>query len=199
VLAGSDHDLRLDLALRASREVVRELRGLIRITSDPRSGAKIEIYLPGLEREASVPQGQATSVIDTTIARTVLVVEDDDAVRVPAAEFLKMEGFKVLQARTGLEAMHAVLRSHSPVDVLVTDIVMPEMGGREVAQTLLEIHPHLKVLYMSGDSDKAAWTTGPKGPDSAVLQKPFRLQLLKDKIDRLLSSESESMVQPSIE
>lgn len=199
VLVGTDHDLRLDLALRASREVVRELRGLIRITSDPRSGAKVEIYLPGLEREASVPQGQSTSVIDTSVARTILVVEDDDAVRIPAAEFLKMEGFKVLQARTGKEAMHAVLRSHSPIDLLVTDVVMPEMGGREVAQALLEIHPQLKVLYMSGDSDKARWAIGSEGAQSAVLQKPFRLQVLKDKIDSLLSRESESTAHVSIE
>lgn len=187
VLAGSDHDARLDLALRASREVVRELRGLIRITSDPRTGAKVEVYLPGLEREESHPAGQNMPVLDMSVGRTVLVVEDDDAVRIPATEFLKMEGFKVLQARTGKEAMHAVLRSHSPIDVLVTDVVMPEMGGHEVAEALLEIHPHLKVLYMSGDSDKAS--TSGKSSRGAVLQKPFRLQVLKSKIDDLLSRE----------
>jgi len=83
--SSADHDQRLDLALRAARAVVRELGGLIRITNDPREGATVEIYLPGLDRAVAHSETSADAVPRTT-AGTVLIVEDDDAVRIPAAE-----------------------------------------------------------------------------------------------------------------
>jgi two-component system cell cycle sensor histidine kinase/response regulator CckA len=119
------------------------------------------------------------------VARTILVVEDDDAVRMPAAEFLMMEGFKVLQARTGNEALNLVQQSRSSLDVLVTDIYMPKMSGHEVAVLLLEQHPLLKVLYISGDPGRQA-SAASDLPGSATLRKPFRLNILRDKIHDLL-------------
>jgi len=183
----SSLDLGLDLALCASREVVRELQGLIRMTSNPREGTTVEIYLPAVRPEESAPEPQSESARVQPGARTVLIVEDDDAVRIPAAEFLMMEGFKVLQARTGVEAMHLVLKSQSPIDVLLTDIVMPEMSGPEVADSLLQTHPDLRVLYMSGDSGKAKSLLANQESHGAVLQKPFRLQVLGEQINRLFT------------
>jgi CheY-like chemotaxis protein len=146
----------------------------------------LTIYLPALGQDASESSEPSASAKSLS-ARTILVVEDDDAVRVPAADFLKMEGFKVLQARTGGEAMHVALRNRSPLDLLITDLVMPEMGGHEVAEKLLEMHPNLKVLYMSGDAHQAA-SSQIREPYAAVLQKPFRLNKLNDKIRDLLGS-----------
>jgi len=96
-----------------------------------------------------------------------------------------MEGFKVLQARTGAEAIHVAQQNRSRLDVLITDIVMPKMTGREVAEKLLDLHPDLKVLFMSGD-DSAADPLPAGMAQNAVLRKPFRLDTLKDKIHELL-------------
>jgi len=94
----------------------------------------------------------------------------------------------VLQASTGAEALEVVERSHSSIDVLVTDIMMPEMSGREVAKALLGTQPQLKVLYMSGDSTRGLAPS--ERSDVSVLQKPFRLQVLGDKINALLHRRS---------
>jgi len=158
----------------------------VQISTRPGDGASFTVCFPALGAEAPKPQDQGASTKGTLAAKTILVVEDDDAVRVPAAEFLKMEGFKVLQAKTGLEAIHVALRNRSPIDLLITDIVMPEMNGREVAGKLHEMQPSLKVLYMSGDADKTAVCAGTEGSQDAVLQKPFRLNKLNDKIRDLL-------------
>ena len=170
----------------AASGIAKEARGLVRVSSEPESGTSFKIYFPALEQDAPQAKAGSESLKILPIARTVLVVEDDDSVRIPTTEFLKMEGFKVLQARTGSEALHVVERNRSPLDLLITDIVMPGMTGPEVAEKLIEMHPDLKVLYMSGDVDKAAsWNASAKS-GHAALQKPFRLNMLNDKIHDLL-------------
>jgi two-component system, cell cycle sensor histidine kinase and response regulator CckA len=182
----SSPDLRIGVALAAASGIAKEARGLVRVSSEPESGTSFKIYFPALEQAAPEAKPGSESLKVVPIARTVLVVEDDDSVRIPTTEFLKMEGFKVLQARTGSEAIHVVQRNRSPLDLLITDIVMPGMGGPEVAEKLIEMHPDLKVLYMSGDVEKAApWNDSAKS-GHAVLQKPFRLNMLNDKIHDLL-------------
>lgn len=181
-----NQDLRIGLALAASSGIAKEARGLVRVSSEPERGTTFKIFFPALEQPDSDVMAGGQSLKVLPIARTVLVVEDDDSVRIPTTEFLKMEGFKVLQARTGSEAIHVVERNRSLLDLLITDVVMPGMSGPEVADKLLEMHPHLKVLYMSGDVDKAAAWNDPAKPGQAVLQKPFRLNVLNDKIHDLL-------------
>lgn len=182
----SNQDLRIGLALAAASGIAKESRGLVRVSSEPASGTTFKIYFPALGQDDSeaVAGSQALKILP--IARTVLVVEDDDSVRIPTTEFLKMEGFKVLQARTGSEAIHVVEKNRSLLDLLITDVVMPGMSGPEVAEKLIEMHPDLKILYMSGDVDQgAAWSDSAKS-GQAVLQKPFRLNVLNDKIHDLL-------------
>jgi two-component system cell cycle sensor histidine kinase/response regulator CckA len=181
----SDQNVRINLALAVVRGIVKKSQGLVRVSSEPQKSTSFKIYFPALGKDSPQVQ-ERISTKSALAAKTILVVEDDEAVRVPAAEFLKMEGFKVLQARTGPEAIHVVLRNRSPLDVLVTDIVMPGMGGRELAEKLLEMHPDLQVLYMSGDADQAVFSDATKGAQNAILQKPFPLNKLKDKIDALL-------------
>jgi CheY-like chemotaxis protein len=182
----SNQDLRISLALAAASGIAREARGLVRVSSEPASGTTFTVYFPAVEHDDSeaTTGGQTLKILP--IARTVLVVEDDDSVRIPTTEFLKMEGFKVLQARTGSEAIHVVQKNRSLLDLLITDIVMPGMSGPEVAEKLIELHPGLKVLYMSGDVDKAAPWNDPAKAGQAVLEKPFRLNVLNDKIHDLL-------------
>src|SRR6185369_9026162 len=181
-----NQDLRIGLALAAASGIAKEARGLVRVSSEPESGTTFKIYFPALGQADSEVVASGQSLKTLPIARTVLVVDDDDSVRIPTTEFLKMEGFKVLQARTGPEAIHVVQRNRSLLDLLITDVVMPGMSGPEVAEKLVEMHPHLKVLYMSGVVDKAAPWNDPAKPGQAVLQKPFRLNVLNDKIHDLL-------------
>ncbi len=185
VAAGADQDSRVSLSLAAVRAVVNRADGITRFSTEPGTGSSFKIYFPAARQDATAEKERATPR-KVAVARTILIVEDDDAVRVPTSELLKMEGFKVLQARTGEEAIHIVQQKHPALDVLITDIVMPKMNGHEVAVRLLELHPGLKVLYMSGDAQE-----GTSGHDDgqfrgATLRKPFRLEVLKDKIHELL-------------
>lgn len=180
-----DADARINLALSAVRGVVKSAGGLVRYSSEPGKGHSFNLYLPALAGD-TVALLERNSPRSLPHARTILLVDDDDAVRIPAAEFLMIEGFKVLQAETGKEAIHVVAQSRSSLDVLVTDIVMPEMNGHELAQKLLELHPGLKVLYMSGDADRTRLTSAEGTSAKMTLRKPFRLDKLKDHIHELL-------------
>jgi two-component system, cell cycle sensor histidine kinase and response regulator CckA len=182
---GLDQTEKITLSLAAVRGIVKDCHGLARFSTQPETGSSFRLYFPASTIETAVEQA-STLPRNPSVARTILVVEDDDAVRVPAAEFLMMEGFKVLQARTGSEALNVVQQSRSALDVLVTDIYMPKMSGPEVASALLAQHPHLKVLYISGDPGRQATGKMTSPPQDATLRKPFRLNILRDKIHDLL-------------
>jgi len=173
-----------NLSLDGVRAVVSECHGLSRLSSEPGGNSAFKLYFPATEREA-LGAPELTLPRQPAVARTILVVEDDDAVRVPAAEFLKMEGFKVLQARNGSEALNVVQQSRSALDILIADLFMPKMNGPEVAAKLLEQYPDLKVIYMSGDPGRSGAAGGKMAPDMA-LRKPFRLNVLRDRIHDLL-------------
>ena len=184
-VGGPDQHARIHLSLAAVRGIVKNAGGCVRFNSEPGKGSSFNIYFPTLKQGAREDPKHSSRRVGP-IARTILVVEDDDAVRVPTSEFLKMERFKVLQARTGDEAIHVVQQNRSRLDLLITDIVMPKMTGRQVAEKLLELHSDLKVLYMSGDADEAAPSCATDPPENAVLRKPFRLGALTDRIHELL-------------
>jgi two-component system, cell cycle sensor histidine kinase and response regulator CckA len=175
------NESKLNLALAAVRAIV-DSSGLVRYSSEPGKGSSFKIYFPALEQGAA-ERLERNSPRNLPLARTILLVDDDEAVRVPAAEFLKMEGFKVLQAKTGPEAIHVVLNGRSSLDVLITDVVMPKMNGHELAEKLLELHPGLKVIYMSGD-DRSPVSNVANG-NVVTLRKPFHLNNLKDQIHEL--------------
>ena len=180
-----DSDARINLSLAAVRGVVKNAGGYVRFNTEPGKGSSFNIYFPTVKKEAQEDQ-RRSAPRHVPVARTILVVDDDDAVRIPASEFLKMDGFKVLQARTGDEAIHVVQQNRSRLDVLITDIVMPKMSGRQVAEKLLDLNSDLKVLYMSGDTNDASHEGSSHSSENAVLRKPFRLDILKDRIHELL-------------
>jgi two-component system, cell cycle sensor histidine kinase and response regulator CckA len=183
----ADQELRFTQAIAAVRGIVRERRGLLRASTRPGHGTTFRVYFPASHATRRPEESGSPSIIAPASTKTVLIVDDDDAVRNPAAEFLKMEGFKVLQACTGPEALRIVEESRSRVDILVTDIVMAGMHGNAVADELKRAHHNLRVLYMSGDADKAGKISQePDGRHHAVLQKPFRLNRLIETIHQLL-------------
>jgi CheY-like chemotaxis protein len=180
-----DQDAGTDLAFAAVRGIVKNAGGYARFAHEPGKGDSFNIYFPALKHDTQ-QEPKRSFPRNVPIARTILVVEDNDAVRIPTSEFLKMEGFKVLQARTGEEAIHVAQQNRSRLDVLITDIVMPKMTGHQVAGTLLNLYADLKILYMSGETDEARHPYGTPPRENAVLRKPFRLETLKDRIHELL-------------
>jgi two-component system cell cycle sensor histidine kinase/response regulator CckA len=180
-----DQDSRMNLSLAAVRGIVKGAGGWVRFSSKPGEGSSFKIYFPALARSVS-DKPERSMPRKLPLARTILIVDDDDAVRIPAAEFLMMEGFKVLQARNGAEAIHVAQQNRTTLDVLITDVVMPKMNGHQVAGKLLELHPDLKVLYMSGDADRNRVARVAGSSQDVTLGKPFRLDTLKDNIHELL-------------
>jgi len=171
-----DQDFRPTLTLNAINRILAQMSGTLTTVS----GIGFEMSFPTCQSVGPIAEEENLEK-ETASSKTIMVVEDDDAVRIPTTEFLKMEGFKVFQARTGAEAIHIAMQKRSPVDLLITDIIMPAMSGHEVAQELKEMYPDLKVLYMSGDASKPA--SGSKQDiKGEVLQKPFRLDKLNEKI-----------------
>jgi CheY-like chemotaxis protein/nitrogen-specific signal transduction histidine kinase len=185
LVSSQDQDARINLSLAAVRSIVKNAGGYIRFNTDPGKGNSFNIYFPSQKQDGR-EDSKRSSPRNVPVARTILVVEDDDAVRIPTSEFLKMEGFKVLQARTGEEAIHVVEQNRARLDVLIADIVMPKMTGRQVAEKLLALHSDLKILYMSGDTEEAQPARAADSLENMVLRKPFRLDTLKDKIHELL-------------
>jgi CheY-like chemotaxis protein len=104
---------------------------------------------------------------------TILVVEDEDRVREVVRTVFEMSGYHVLSARHGVEALALIGGGLGPVDLLVTDVVMPELGGRGLADRLARTYPELKVLYISGHSDEVLQEHGVLEPDLPLLRKPF--------------------------
>jgi two-component system, cell cycle sensor histidine kinase and response regulator CckA len=178
-----DQETRINLSIAAVKAMVADADGIFRFSSEPAKGSSFVIYFPPMEAHASTAR-ERTIPRNVPVARTILIVEDDDAVRIPTAELLMMEGFKVLQARAGEEAIHVVQQNRSTLDVLITDMVMPNMSGHEVAEKLLEMNPELKVLFISGD-DVGNVRKSSNGA-RAALRKPFRLEVLKGKIHDVL-------------
>jgi PAS domain S-box-containing protein len=176
------------LGLATCYGIVKQNRGSIWVYSERGRGTTFKIYLPRVEasvepREAPEPRsGESLQGNET-----VLLVEDESVVRTLAADALRRHGFQVLTASTGTEALELAGQTLRPFDVLVTDVVMPEMGGQQLAEHLLVQTPALKVLFISGYTDSVLTRDGVLKPGMTLLQKPFTpgqlVQRVRDLID----------------
>jgi CheY-like chemotaxis protein len=119
---------------------------------------------------------------------TILLVEDEDAVRSLAAKVLRGRGYAVLEARLGPEALRIAAGHQAPIHLLLTDVVMPEYSGAELAKKLTGSRPDLRVLYMSGYTDEAIIHHGVLSANIAYLQKPFTPDVLAAKVKEVLSA-----------
>jgi two-component system cell cycle sensor histidine kinase/response regulator CckA len=168
--------------------IVKQSGGYVAVESEVGVGSEFTIYLRRVDdvrptRPEVAPAAAAAESPDTGV-RTVLVVEDEDVVRGLVRQVLEGVGFQVLVARSGEEAFALAEQHH--VDVLLSDLMMPNIGGQEVAERLRAAHPELKVLYMSGYAESGILTDGVLPPRTAFLEKPFTFSDLTEKVQGLL-------------
>jgi PAS domain S-box-containing protein len=159
--------------------IVQRAGGHIRVASAPSQGSTFTVYLPRVEEPVMVGAEPERAPGDALHgAETVLVVEDEDAVRSMVREALEARGYRVLVARNGVEALDLAGRYGDYIDLLITDVVMPQMNGAELAQRLERVRPGLRVLFVSGYTDDAVIRHGVLEARTAFLQKPFSLDVL---------------------
>ena len=174
------------LGLSSVYGIIQQNRGTITVSSTPGRGTSFEIRLPAVaEADESKP---ATSPLESLRGtETILVAEDEPAVRALVCGTLERLGYTVLQAADGREAL-GVLEQHGPVQLLLTDVVMPVMGGRELARRVSSFEPATKIVYMSGYTDDTLAFHGQPQPGSAHIQKPFTPAALAEKLRQVLSA-----------
>jgi len=176
--------------------VVKQSGGCIWVESEPGKGTQFEVYLPVVEETEEGASSESTAKNGASHSEPVLIVEDEEAVRELAAEFMKSAGYKVLTAGDGQEAI-AVAERAGPIRVLITDIVMPNMRGPELAKRLKATRKNLKIIYMSGylEFNKAGeeFLEG-----SYFLQKPFTRDSLVRKVEEALRRKRAADCQPQL-
>jgi signal transduction histidine kinase len=167
--------------------IVRQSGGSIEVDSAPGRGTTFKIYLPRLAGEAA--QAGGSELGPHALPRgtaTVLLVEDEEGVRSLGGLALRSAGYTVLEARDGEEALGVCQRHPGPIDLLVTDAVMPNLSGRQLAERVAPVRPGLKVLYMSGYTDDTVFRHGVREAEIAFLQKPFTPRVLVHKVHEVL-------------
>jgi signal transduction histidine kinase/ActR/RegA family two-component response regulator len=170
--------------------IIKQSRGYVLVESELQQGTTFRIYLPRVE-DALEPTGAASAArTHAGGSETVLLVEDEESVRQLVRETLESKGYKVLEAENGEAALQIVATHSGKIDMLITDVVMPGMSGRELSARLCASCPQTKVLYLSGYTEDAIVHEGVVDPDTAFLQKPFTLQMLSRKVREVLGERS---------
>jgi two-component system, cell cycle sensor histidine kinase and response regulator CckA len=172
--------------------IVKQSGGYVSIESDLGQGSTVSVFFPLVEESVARPPMDTPS-LPAGVARTVLLVEDDDVVRAVVAEMLAELGYVVREAGGSEEALE-LAGDRGEMDILLTDVVMPGLSGLELAARLGALRPGLRVLYMSGYTARPG-STGqePLGPGASFLQKPFTFELLRQKLNTLASQPARNL------
>ncbi|HYQ01522.1 MAG TPA: response regulator [Polyangiaceae bacterium] len=163
--------------------IVQQSGGHIRVHSELGQGTTFRIYFPRLDEVPAAREQRSDDTATWTGSGTLLIVEDDTAVRQVAARVLKERGYTVLEARRPSDARKICAEHGASIDLLLTDVIMPECTGTELAQELSTLHPRLRVVYMSGYPGGGASRAGVLQAGAAYLEKPFSPAALTEKID----------------
>jgi len=158
------------------------------VQSAPGKGSSFKIFLPQVQEQLDPVSSQSLPLPTSPGALTILIVEDDDAVRELASRLLEAAGFRVLAARDGVEALQSATEFGSSLRVLLTDIVLPRMRGSELASRLTLLRPDLKVILMSGYTEHIAQNQNLPS-DALFLEKPFTREQLLRTINQALRSD----------
>jgi two-component system, cell cycle sensor histidine kinase and response regulator CckA len=158
--------------------IVKQSGGFIWVESSPGNGTTFDIYLPQSLSAVVEVESEAKSSSIPRGSETVLVVEDEEAVRELTCEFLKRNGYTVLEARDGIEALEIAQRYSATIHLALSDMVMPRMGGAELIGKLRAIRPKTKFAFMSGYAEYSSHETNTSVSPASVLQKPFSMASL---------------------
>jgi two-component system cell cycle sensor histidine kinase/response regulator CckA len=166
--------------------IVKQSGGHVWAYSEPGHGTVFKVYLPRLGDQPPAAL-RRTGESPARGTETVLLVEDDDTVRQLTSRILERHGYQVLASSNGRDALSQATGHGGPIHLILTDVVMPEMGGRALSERLTTVRPEAVVIYMSGYTDDEVLRRGMLGPGSLFIQKPFEtsalLRLLRDALD----------------
>jgi PAS domain S-box-containing protein len=176
--------------------IVRQSEGCIHVDSEPGRGTSFRIHLPAVDAPMTA-RHPALSPAQLDGTETILLIEDEAGVRVLARRILQWHGYTVLAAADGAEALKLADAHRGPLDLLLTDVVMPDLSGPRIAAQLQERFPRLKVLFMSGYTDDAVVRHGLSQTAIALIQKPYTPLGLAQKVRQVLGPALPSDVSPS--
>ena len=166
--------------------IVKQSGGFIWVYSEPGRGTTFEIYLPRVDDPLESIAGSQQDVATVGGTETVLLVEDEEPVRELMRTFLRKNGYTVLEAKNGLDALRVAEHHGGTIHLLVTDMVMPKMGGWELADRLAVQRPGLKALYLSGYSEHITAANANRGRRGAFVQKPFAMDVFGRRVREVL-------------
>ncbi len=169
------------LGLAVVHGIIKQSDGTIAVRSAPGAGATFTIEFPAAPRQPRAEKAAVRPALPRG-DETILLVEDDESVRAFSSHVLKQCGYAVLEAVDGTEALRAVAAANRPIDLLVTDVVLPGLGGRLVAERFAQLHPGARILYLSGYTDDAVIRHGIEHERVHFLQKPFTPSALAAKV-----------------
>jgi len=169
--------------------IVKQSGGFIWVKSAPGIGSRFEVYLPQVYAKGDLVELDKVALPTVLGAPTILVVEDDVAVRDLASKFLETAGYHVLAAKDGVAALQLAKGCGHSIGALLTDVVMPMMRGKELAARLSDLLPEMKVIFMSGYPEHSA-ESHVHVEDSVFLEKPFTREILLNKVNEALRSPS---------
>lgn len=176
------------LGLATSYGIIRQMGGFIWVYSEVGRGTTFKIYMPRVVGEEVVPVNAPDVSVSLTGTETVLVVEDEPQVRLIATEILRANGYKVLEAYNGEEALRVAESFHDEIHLLVTDVVMPQMGGVELAKRIQTVRPDVKVLYVSGYTENTVVHHGVQDDNLSFLAKPYTPMALAKRVREVLDT-----------
>jgi two-component system cell cycle sensor histidine kinase/response regulator CckA len=168
--------------------IVTQSGGTIEVHSRPGHGTTFKIYLPRVEAVTARSEAHSATARRIADSSTILLVEDESIVRTLARRVLQQHGYTVLEAQHAADALAIAERHTGPIHLLLTDVVMPEMSGRALAERLAELRPKTPVLYISGYTDSAIVRHGVLAADVILLQKPFTPNDLVHKVHQVLQA-----------
>ncbi len=171
--------------------IVKQSGGSVEVYSEPGKGTSVKVYLPRID-QALAPEPERKRKVVGRGSETILLVEDDEMVRTLVRETLEREGYRILDAGGPIEARRIAEQYCGAIHLMITDVVMPKVNGRELAEQIVRGRGDLRVLYMSGYTDNAVLNSGILAKDVAFLQKPFSPWALIEKVREVLESDGRS-------
>jgi PAS domain S-box-containing protein len=170
--------------------IIQQSEGYVRATSELNRGSTFDVYLPRVREPVRARSALQEASPNVALGETILVAEDEDAVRALTCRILRKRGYHVLEARDGREALEIARHFEGDIQLVVTDVIMPRVGGRELSEGLSRMKPSVKVLFMSGYTDDQLLQRGILQSGSRnFLEKPFTPETLARKVRQVLESD----------